>query len=190
MMAFSDILQLSKGQIIIVEKEYYRVMSVEKKAGVAQMTPSVVLKLMRLSQGVVVERRMKVGERVDVLETERMKLQFLYQDAKDYVFMHPENFEQYTLSDTMLGRLAKYIGEGQMVDVEFYEGNPIAVVMPERITIRVESTAEARSRKEGDNTFKPAILENGMEIMVPQFINPGDLIVVDVGMGKYIERLS
>ncbi|MFN4182438.1 MAG: hypothetical protein ACK4G3_04455 [bacterium] len=188
-MALYDVLELTKGQIVIMDKEYYRVIGVEKKAGVAQMAPVVVIRLLRLSQGTVVERRMNVGERVEVLETQRMDLQFLYQDGSEYVFMHPETFEQYSISPGVLGKFTHYLKEGQMLPVEFYEGNPIDAVIPDRIAIRVESTAEARARKEGDNTFKPAILENGMEIMVPQFIKPGDQILIEVESGKYVERL-
>lgn len=114
-------------------------------------------------------------------------MDFLYADADDLYFMNPETFEQVSIGRAGVGAAERFLRPDMRMPVEFFDGRPIAVVLPDIVEIRVAATAEP-VHSQGDNTWKSARLENDMEVMVPQFIRSGELIRVDVQSGKYVER--
>lgn len=101
--------------------------------------------------------------------------------------MNPETFEQVSLPRTALGRAEKFLRPEMRLPVELFDERPVGIVFPEIVDVPVAETAQPVHTQQ-DNTWKEAKLENGLQIMVPQFIRPGELIRVAVESGEYVER--
>ncbi len=125
---------------------------------------------------------------VEEVYLQRKPLEYLYSQAEEHYFMDMETYDQFPISDELLGGLKDFLLPEMKLEVEFFEGNPVGVVQPDYVVMTVTSTGEAR-RGEADNVWKTAIIENGLEIMVPPFIKTGDRIKLDVSTKKYLGRL-
>jgi len=102
--------------------------------------------------------------------------------------MNPESFEQVSIPLETIGAAAKFLQPEMTVPVEFYAGQPVSIVFPEIVEVRVSTTAQPVHQQQ-DNTFKYATLQNGLEILVPQFIKPDEVVRVEVATGKYVDRV-
>jgi elongation factor P len=102
-------------------------------------------------------------------------------------FMNPESYEQVEIPLALLGAQTAFLESGMKLAVEFVEGRPVNVLMPDILEARVADTAPA-SHQQQDSNFKPAKLENGVEVMVPQFVKTGDVIRLDSQALKYVDR--
>ena len=121
------------------------------------------------------------------LELERHMMEFLFAEGENCTFMNPQTFEQVEIPSGVLGLGRVFLGSGMEVPVEFFNGEPISVVLPDIMDARVMITA-APSHSQQDSAWKEAVLENGMSIRVPLFIASGELVRVEVRAGRYIER--
>jgi elongation factor P len=115
-------------------------------------------------------------------------MEFLYSDADAAVFMNPTTFDQVSIPLEAIGAAEKFLKAEMKVPVEFYEGQPISIIFPPIVEVKITTTAESVHQQQ-DNTYKPATLENGGEVMVPQFIRPGERIRIEVATGKYVDRV-
>ncbi len=176
------------GDVLRLEAEIYRVLEVTRHSGVAQMAGAIFLKLQNLRTHNISERRFKQEAMVEEVYLQRRPLQYIYSQAGDHYFMDMETYDQFPLSEELLGGLKDFLLPEMTVEVEFLEGNPVGVVMPDYVVMKVTATGEAR-RGEADNVWKTAVIENGMELMVPPFIKTGDRIKVDPRGKKYLSRL-
>jgi elongation factor P len=102
--------------------------------------------------------------------------------------MHPETFEQLDIENTRLGPPARFLTEAMTIPVEFVDARVIGLVIPDLVDIKVANTTPPARSHGGTNVWKEAMLENGVTIMVPPFIAPGEMIRVDVERGTYVER--
>lgn len=114
-------------------------------------------------------------------------MEFLYSDADGCCFMHPETYEQFTIPAATIGDHARFLKEGMEVPVEFVNGSPISVQFPDVLEVRIADTTPPVHAQQ-DSTWKSAKLENGVEVMVPQFIKTGDMIRLDMQNLKYMDR--
>ena len=117
-------------------------------------------------------------------------MQYLYKSDADYVFMDMETYEQVSLNEELLGDGIKYLKENMEVMVQFYEGNPIGVTLPNTVELEVVETAPGFKGDTAAGGTKPAKLETGVTVNVPFFINEGDIIQVDTRTGEYLRRSS
>jgi elongation factor P len=138
--------------------------------------------------GTLWKRRFRPDEKLETVALDRLSLQFLYQDGEEFFFMNPDNFEQLSVPKQVIGAVEQFLQPEMQVPVEFFEGTPVHVVFPPSVELTVSITAEPVHNQQ-DNVMKSATLENGMEILVPQFIRPGESIRVEVETGKYLERV-
>jgi len=115
-------------------------------------------------------------------------LQYLYMQGESVTFMDPTTYEQITLDKRAMGPAAGYLTEDTPIPVLFHDEKPLAVRFPKVIEMTVASTG-AGFRGQGHSTDKPATLTNGIEILVPQFIETGDRIKVEVETNRYVERV-
>jgi elongation factor P len=115
-------------------------------------------------------------------------MEYLYSDGTHHHFMNTESYEQTTLSDEELGGMSQWLTPNMRIQAEFYEGAPIGVDLPPSMILTVTSTEPTVKGATVSNVNKPAVLENGVTISVPPFINEGDRIRVDPAEGRYIER--
>lgn len=176
------------GDVLKLEGELYRVLEVTRHSGVAQMAGAIFLKLKNIRTQNITERRFKQEIMVEDVYLLRKSLEYLFSQAEEHYFMDMETYDQFSLSDELLGGLKDFLLPEMKIEVEFFEGNPVGVVQPDFVIMTVTSTGEAR-RGEADNVWKTAIIENGLEIMVPPFIKTGDKVKIDVTTRKYIGRL-
>ena len=180
---------LKEGIIIRRGEELFKVVEAETKAGTAQFSSHVFLKLKNLQTSHVIELRVDPEEKFEDVEVDEVEMEYLYTDGENFYFMHPETFEQYELPSHMIGDFSEFLKEGTKIKVEMFEGRPISVVIPEFVELKVERTGTG-VKGGTDNTWKSATLENGMEILVPQFIKEGDIVKVSTKTKEYVERVN
>jgi elongation factor P len=179
--------QLRPGMAIRYQGSLYKIVSSEYHAGQGKMGGVTHTRLRNIETGTFWEHGFRAEEKLEEAPLEKQSMDFLYSDSEDLYFMNPETFDQVTIPRVAVGAAEKFLRPDMRVPVEFFDGRPISVVLPDIVEARVESTAEP-THTQGDNTWKPARLENEMEVMVPQFIRSGETIRLDVHSGKYVER--
>ena len=180
---------LREGDVLLLEGELYKVVGVSRHAGKAQFSGMIKATLKHMGSGRVSEFRWAPEERLQDVELERVEMEYLYQDRDEVVFMNPETYDQVALPRSSVEDYLPFMREGSKVRIELHDGNPVGINFPRTVQLRVESTGSG-IRGQMDNTWKEATLENGMTIMVPQFIETGDLIVVDVETKRYVDRVK
>ena len=180
--------ELRQGMALRLEQEVYRILEVEAKAGAAKMGGTVRAKLSNLRTGRLRDQHFRPLERLEDVELEKRKLEFLYSDGSNCIFQRLDSFEQVEFPAASLGLAEKLLQPGVEVPAEFFEGEPISVVLPETVEARVMSTAPP-ARSQQDSGRKEAALENGLTIQVPLFVAPGELVSIDFRTGRYVERV-
>ena len=146
-------------------------------------------KLRNLIKGTVLDRTYRSGESLEAADVQDTEMQFLYRDGENFVFMHPETFEQPNLTADQVGDDAQWLSDGLMCRVTFWNGQAIAFAPPNHLVLRVEYTEPGFKGNTATNVTKPAKLETGAEVQVPSFIESGELIKVDTRTCSYIERV-
>ncbi len=146
------------------------------------------VRLRNLKTGISFEHRYSAGDGVERAILEQHDMEFLYKDTNHYHFMNTQTFEQVALDDQTLGDFTGYLKEGSKIQVDFFDGQAIAVEMPSVVELRVKDTEPELKGATASNSPKPATLETGVVVQVPPFIRPGDIIRVDPNEGRYIER--
>lgn len=180
--------ELKHGVIIKREGKLYKVIEAETKARTAQFASYTHLKLQDLKTGHIIDIRVSPDEKIEDVEVEEVQMEYSYTDGENFYFIHPETFEQIELPSHAIGDFKKFMKEGVKLTIQIYEGQPISVVIPESVELKVISTGEG-VKGGTDNTWKEALLENDMKILVPQFIKEGDIVRVSTKTGEYIERV-
>jgi elongation factor P len=146
------------------------------------------VKCRNLKTGQVLTKVYKSGDRVEEVTITKQNLQYLYKDGDEYMFMDPTSFEQMGMAEKILGDDSIYLKEGENVSVLFWDELPLAVDLPLKMTFKVEDAAPGEKGDSASNVYKDAVLENGLKIRVPLFVNPGDMVRVDTRNGSYVER--
>jgi len=173
---------------IRVEGQIYRVLEAESKAGTAKLGGVVKTKLSNVGSGHIWEPHFRPQERLEVVELERRNLEFVFATGDVFTFMSPDTFEQIEVAKAILGPAEKFLQSGMQVPVEFFEGEPLNVVFPEAVEIRVAETAPPAHAQQ-ETTWKYAKLENEMTVQVPMFVGPGEMVRIEVRTGRYMERV-
>jgi elongation factor P len=179
---------LRTGMVIKIGDEPFSVVEAAYHIGQGKMPGSVHAKLRDVLKGTAKELRFRPEERLEETALEKREMEYLYSDADFATFMDPQNFEQVSIPLETIGPGRTFLKTEMTVPVEFYNGQPVSVLLPQTVELAVETTVPPVHQQQ-DNVFKSATLENGMEVMVPQFIAPGEVVRVEVATGKYVERL-
>lgn len=145
------------------------------------------VKVRNLRTGSVTEKSFINSAKVQDVQVLKKELQYLYKDDDNAYFMHPTSFEQITVPLTILPEHA-FLQEGETYPISFQGEEPLSVVMPPKVVLKVTDTAPGVKGNSASNVFKEAILENGLSVKVPLFINVGDSVRVDTRTGAYTER--
>jgi elongation factor P len=146
-------------------------------------------RLKHLIKGTVLERTYKSGDSLEAADIHDAEMQFLYRDGENFVFMDPETFDQPALTAEQVGDEAKWLKDGTMCTVTFWNDRPIAMSAPAHMVLRVEYAEPGARGNTATNVTKTAKVETGAEVQVPIFIETGELIKVDTRTGTYIERV-
>jgi elongation factor P len=142
----------------------------------------------RISDGVKVSERYKTTEQVERAFVEDHDFQYLYSDGDGFTFMNAENYEQVTVPKDIVGDYAPYLQENMTVRLSMHEGIPIAIELPQRVTLEVVETEPTMKGQTASSSYKPAVLSNGVRTLVPGHITPGTRIIVMTADGSYAER--
>jgi len=146
------------------------------------------VELKSLKRGTKLNERFRSSDSVERAILEDKKFNFLYEDENNCHFMDQVNYEQIQIKKTMLGEKSKLLRENMEVDVQFYEDEPLAIDLPSNIELKIETTDAAIKGQTASSSYKPAILENGIKIMVPPFINAEDKIILDTRTLEYVKK--
>lgn len=146
-------------------------------------------KLRNLLRGTVLDRTYKSGDSLDYADISTIDAQFLYKQGDLFVFMDNESYEQYELSKEQVDEAWKWIKEGTVCSMLLYNGNPISIEPPNHMVLKVEYGEPAVRGNTATNLTKPVKLETGAEVIVPAFIEQGDMLKIDTRTGEYLERV-
>jgi elongation factor P len=179
---------LHAGMVIRIERQVYKVVEVESKAGAAKMGGVVKTKLINVRSGRISEPHFRPQEKLEDLQLQRRTMEFLFADVDSCTFMRTDTFEQIEVPTTIVGNGWVFLQSGMQVPIEFFEAEPIRVVFPEVAEAQIVNTALPSHSQQDSGACKEATLENGLSIRVPLFIAPGEVVRVDVKTGRYVER--
>lgn len=146
-------------------------------------------KIKNILTGQVIEKTFRGGEKVNEVVVEARMMEYLYPDLPNYCFMDGETYEQILISETLISNTMKFLKQNTRVKILFYKENPIIVESPTFVELDVTDTEPGVKGDTVSNVTKPAILETGLEINVPLFIEKGDIIKVDTRKCEYVERI-
>jgi elongation factor P len=147
-------------------------------------------KVKNLRTGRLLDRRFRAGEKVEVADIDDRKMQFLYRDGEQLVFMDSDSYDQIPFSSEQVGEAKKYLLENLVVDVLFWRGQPINIELPAFIEATVTHCEPGMKGDTASGATKPATLETGAVVQVPLFVKEGERIRVDTRTGAYVERVG
>lgn len=178
---------LKKNTLITLDGQPYKVVEYSQKV-MGRGGSIVNVKVKNLVTGALLPKTFKGQEKIEPAEVTNRKVQYLYHDDDKFYFMDPETFEQYELGADMVGDSADFMKDGAEMDIQFYNGTPINLVLPKNLWLEVTYTETAVKGDTSTSVMKDATLETGRVIKVPAFIKTGDIISVDTETGAYRER--
>jgi len=178
---------LRPGMAIRLEGQTFKVISNEYHPGQGKMGGVAHVRLKNLTTGTYRDHSFRSELKLEEVPVEKQTLAYLYSDNDECYFMNPETFDQIGIDSSLIGVASRFLQPEMKLPVEFVEGRPVSVVFPEIIEVRIAETAPP-SHGQQDNTWKAAHLDNGMQILVPQFIKTGDMIRLDVEQSRYVDR--
>ncbi len=180
--------QVRKGNVLEGEdSKLYVVLSAENFHP-GKGTPTTQIDMRRISDGIKVSVRYKTTDQVERAFVETQAYNYLYEDSDGFVFMNPTNYEQVTVPRDVIGDQSVYLAENMEVMLQLFNGAPISIELPQRVTLEVTETEPAMKGQTAASSFKPALLSNGVRTMVPPHIVSGTRVVVMTEDGSYVER--
>ena len=142
-----------------------------------------------LNKNTKLNERFRSSETIEKASVEENYFNYLYEDEINYFFMDPKSFEQIEIKKDLIGNKGKLLTENLEVSVSFYNEKPISVDLPNQVNCKIKSTDAALKGQTVSSSYKPAILDNGLSIQVPPFIEDGDEIVVDSRNIEYVNKI-
>ena len=180
---------LKKGIVVQLDSKPYKVVDYNQKV-LGRGGSIVNVRLKNLIDGSVLAKTYKGAEKIESADVNSRAVQYLYNDAFEFHFMDPQSFEQFQLGVDLVDEAASYLKEGDMVNLQFFDGNVINVELPKNLYLKVTYTENVVKGDTTSNVLKDATTETGLVVKVPAFIKTGDTINVDTATGAYRERLK
>lgn len=178
---------LRKGNVVEIDEKLYVVLKAENFHP-GKGTPTTSVDMRRISDGVKVSERWKTTDQVEKAHVDEREYDYLYEDGEGYHFMEPETYEQLVASPDIIGDQSVYLQEGMRVFLQVFNDVPIALELPQKITVEVTETEPVVKGQTASSSYKPAIVDNGLRIMVPPHIGTGTRIVINTADNSYVER--
>ncbi|WGW13801.1 elongation factor P [Saxibacter everestensis] len=147
-------------------------------------------KLKNVLSGKTVDKTFNAGTKVETANVDRRDMQYLYHDGTDYVFMDNSDYEQYSITETVVGSAANFLLENNTIQIAFHDGAALYVELPPSVVLEITYTEPGMQGDRSTGGSKPATLETGYEIQVPLFIEQGTKIKVDTRSGDYLGRVN
>jgi elongation factor P len=179
--------QMRPGMIIKHNNDLHLVFSVEHRTP-GNLRAFIQAKLRNIRTGAMFEHRFRSGDPIDRINVDEVAMEYLYQDGDSYYFMNTETYEQIFLSKDVLGDAVDYLTANLQIKVEFYDGKPVGIELPQTVELTVVETEPGLKSATASSVTKPAKTETGLVVQVPPFINEGEKIRVDTAEGAYLSR--
>ncbi len=181
--------QIRPGMLIEFEGNVYYVMeSIHRTPG--NLRAFMQVKMRNIRNNAQLEQRFSSFDKVEKVSLDVQRMQYLYKEGDQYFFMNTENYEQVQLNTTDLGDAIYFLLPDSVIEVQFYESKAIGVNLPKTMEMKVVETEPAMKGQTAASSYKPAKVETGLSVKVPQFINEGDVVKVDTESREYLERVS
>lgn len=180
--------QIKKGQCISYKGESGIVLNLEHRTP-GKGNALIMATIRSFQSGKTKDIRFASGDKVELVNTERQKLEFSYSDPSGYHFMDPQTFETITLTEEMVSGIKDILIDALQVEVLYLDGKPVSVDPPSSVDLKITESAPGVKGDTANNPTKEATLETGLRIQVPLFCKPGDVIKVDSATGKYLSRV-
>ncbi len=187
-MAFSAN-QMRPGMVIIHDNELYSVFSITHRTP-GNLRAFVQAKIRNLRTGTMIEHRFRSDDRIERATLDELEMEYLYNDGDAFYFMNTENYEQTHLTRDTLGDAVSYLIPNLRIKIEFYEGKPVSVELPQTVDLEITETEPGLKGATVSNVTKAATLETGLVVQVPPFIETGEKIRVNTAEGTYLERVK
>ena len=181
--------ELRRGTVIVLDDEPWQVTE-WKHTKMQQRAPVLSLKLRSLRSGRSMERNVPGNQKLTLAEVDTRQAQYLYSDGNIYHFMDMSTFDQYPLTEDVVGEALQYLKEQDVVDLVFYRDSPISLELPTYVELQVANTPPSLKGNTAQGSTKPATLETGLTVNVPFFVNVGEVVRVDTRNGVYLERVG
>ncbi len=181
--------QLKRGQVISFSDDLWIIVSLQhvklSKGGGAMQA-----KLKNLKKGNHLNYRFRSSDKVETAFLDKKVSEYLYAEGNGFVFMDVEDYEQFNLNEDVVGELMPFVKHNSRVTVTFYEDNPISVNLPSAAELIVTKTEPGHRGDSVSNVYKPATLETGLEVKVPNHINVKDVVKISTETGEFLERVN
>ena len=186
-MASIQATRLKKGMLIKVDQDLFRVIELQ------HVTPGnlrgfVRVKLRNIRNGAMSDQKLRSEDTLDRATLDEHEMQYLYKDGDGYCFMNTSSYEQVQISSGVLGDSVNYLKAEMTIQVEFYGSEPVGIELPPAVDLKVLDTAPGIKGATASAQVKPAILETGIVVQVPPFVNPGDMVRINTETGEYLSR--
>ena len=147
------------------------------------------IEMKSVNRNTKLNERFRSSDSVEKASLDEIKFNFLYEDETDYYFIDQKSFEQINIKKDIVGEKGKMLSENLEVNISFYNDRPLTVDLPNQVTCKIEGTDVALKGQTVSSSYKPATLDNGINIQVPPFIESGDTIIVDTRTTEYIKKI-
>lgn len=180
---------LRAGMIIKHDGDLHVVYSVDHRTP-GNKRAAMQTKMRNLRTGSMMDYRFRAEEPIEKVVVDELEFEYLYSDGEGHHFMDSENYEQLALQNDIVGDTKDYLIPNMPVKIEYYDGKPIGVLLPDTVDLAVVDTEPSIQKATASAVMKPAKLETGLVVNVPPFVNTGDKIKVDTSEGRYIQRVQ
>jgi len=180
--------EIRVGMLLEHKKDLWQVLKTQHvKPGKGGAFAQVEMK--SLNKNTKLNERFRSSETVEKASLEETVHNYLYEDENNYFFIEPKSFEQIEIKKNIIGEKGKLLTENLKVSVSFYDGKPISIDLPNQVDCKVETTDATLKGQTVSSSYKPAVLNNGLNIQVPPFIEVGDEIIIDTRTLEYIKKI-
>jgi elongation factor P len=179
---------LRAGMCVLHNNEVCSIMSVTHRTP-GNLRAFVQVRMRNLKNGNSFEHRFASTESVERAILDTIPMEYLYSDGNMHHFMSQENYEQVTLSDDALGDTLLYILPNSVIKVDFYEGMPVGVELPNTVILEIVETEPGMKGATASSSYKPAKMETGLVVQIPPFVESGAKIEIDTRENKYLRRV-
>jgi elongation factor P len=180
---------LRPGMIIKHEGDLHAVYSVDHRTP-GNKRAAMATRMRNLRNGAMIDYRFRAEDFIDKVTVDEIEFEYLYSDGDGHHFMNTENYEQLALQEDVVGETKDYLIPNTPVKIEYYDGKPIGVLIPDTVDLVVVETEPSIQKATASSVMKPAKLETGLVINVPPFVGTGDKVKVDTTEGRYIQRVQ
>lgn len=181
--------QIRKGNILEYNKDLYRVLTM-KHLTPGNLRAIIQVSMKSLTTGTKIEERFRSADTVERASLDIVKLQYLYKQGDMHVFMNVDTYDQVDIDEETMGDAISYIVPETIVNALTYKNRIVGIELPAKVELKVVETVPFIKGATVANAPKPAKLETGLTVLIPNFIEEGEIIRIDTETGEYVERVK